>query len=67
VSTAAKLSEMTLDNMQFALNQVGVRGSGAGFETLDIPVTSAGSQPTYSASSSTGGRRTCRPAPRCAA
>lgn len=49
MSAAAKLSEMTLDNFQVALNQVGVAGSGDGFETLDIPVTSAGTQPTYAA------------------
>jgi hypothetical protein len=49
VSVAAKLSEITLDNINAALNQVGVIASGAGFRTLDIGVGSSATQPKYAA------------------
>lgn len=45
----AKMSEMTLDNLQTALNNIGITGSGSGYSTFDIPVGSASSQPSYAA------------------
>jgi len=49
MTVAAKLSEMTLANMNTALNSIGITNSGGGYETLEIPVTSAATQPTYAA------------------
>lgn len=49
MTVTAKLSEMTLTNLQTALNSIGTTGSGSGFSTLDIPVGSAATQPTYAA------------------
>lgn len=45
----AKLSEMTLANMNLALNQIAILGSGSGYATMDIPVGAASTQPTYAA------------------
>ena len=44
-----KMSELTLTNMSNALNQITQTGSGSGYATQDVTVTSAASQPTYSA------------------
>ncbi len=44
-----KLSEMTLANMNAAINSITTSGSGTGYATQDITVTSAATQPTYSA------------------
>lgn len=49
VSTAAKLAEMTLQNMNFALNQVGIIDTHTGYTTMDIPVGSSATQPKYAA------------------
>ena len=49
MSVAAKLSEVTLANLNTALNQIGQTSGGAGYSTLDIPVGSAATQPTYAA------------------
>ena len=45
----AKLSEVTLANLNTAMNSIGVTSGGTGYSTLDIPVGSAASQPTYAA------------------
>jgi hypothetical protein len=47
MTVTAKLSEMTLNNLQTALNNIGITSSGSGYETLEIPVTSSATQPTY--------------------
>ena len=44
-----KLSEVTLGNLTTALNSITSSGSGTGYSTTDITVTSAASQPTYAA------------------
>ena len=49
MTVAAKLAEVTLANLNTALNSIGTTGGGSGYSTLDIPVTSAASQPTYAA------------------
>jgi hypothetical protein len=49
MQVAAKLSEMTLSNMNLALNQIATVTAGSGYSTLDIPVGSSATQPTYSA------------------
>lgn len=49
MSVTAKLSEMTLANLTTALNSITSTGSGSGYTTADITVTSAASQPTYAA------------------
>jgi hypothetical protein len=46
---AAKLSELTLANINQALNQIATAGSGSGYNTLDIPVGSSATQPAYAA------------------
>ena len=49
MSVTAKLSELTLANMNFALNQVATIAVNTGYSTLDIPVGSSATQPTYAA------------------
>lgn len=49
LTVAAKLSEVTLNNLNVALNSIGQTSGGTGYSTLDIPVTSAATQPTYAA------------------
>jgi hypothetical protein len=49
MTVTSKLSEMTLANLQTSLNNIGTTGSGSGYATLDIPVSSAATQPTYAA------------------
>lgn len=49
ITVSAKLAEVTLANLNQSLNLIGITGSGSGFQTLEIPVTSAASQPTYAA------------------
>ena len=44
-----KMSELTLTNMSNALNQITSTGSGSGYATQDVTVTSDASQPTYAA------------------
>lgn len=44
-----KLSELTLNNLTYALNSITATGSGAGYITSDITVTSAATQPAYAA------------------
>ncbi|MEU8920295.1 hypothetical protein AB0D10_05065 [Kitasatospora sp. NPDC048545] len=49
MTVTAKLSEMTLGNLQTALNNIGTLATNSGYSTLDIPVTSASTQPSYAA------------------
>lgn len=49
MQVTAKLSEMTLTNLQTALNSIGTTTQGTGYETLDINAVSSGTQPTYAA------------------
>lgn len=44
-----KLAEMTLSNLNSVLNSISTTGSGSGYSTLDVPVGSAATQPTYAA------------------
>lgn len=47
MSVEAKLSEMTLENFQLAINQIGVQTSGAGYNVMEIPVGTSATQPKY--------------------
>ena len=44
-----KLSEVTLNNLTYALNSITTVGAGTGYSTEDITVTLSASQPTYAA------------------
>jgi hypothetical protein len=47
MTVTAKLSEVTLGNLNTAMNNIASVGSGAGYSTLDINVGSAATQPAY--------------------
>lgn len=47
MSVTAELAEVTQLNLSYALNQITSTGSGSGYATEDITVTSSASQPTY--------------------
>lgn len=49
MTVTAKLSEMTMENMAVALNQIATPSIGSGYQTLDIPVGQTSTQPTYAA------------------
>lgn len=49
MTVTTKLAEMTLTNLQTALNSIGTSSSGSGYSTLDIPVGSTSTQPSYAA------------------
>jgi hypothetical protein len=49
MTVTTKMSEMTFGNLNTALNNIATTGSGSGYTTLDIPVGSAATQPTYAA------------------
>jgi hypothetical protein len=49
MSVSAKLSEVTLANLNNALNSIGTTTTDSGYNTLDIPVTSVATQPSYAA------------------
>lgn len=49
MSVITKLSEITLGNLNTAMNSIATTGGGSGYSTLDIPVGSAATQPTYAA------------------
>ena len=49
MSATTKLSEMTFANLQVALNNIAIIGSGSGYQTAEIPVGSSATQPTYAA------------------
>ena len=46
-TVTTQLSEMTLTNMNLGMNSILSLGSGSGFATADLTVTSSASQPTY--------------------
>lgn len=48
-TVTTKLSEITLANLQTALNSIGTTASGTGYQTMDISVASSSTQPTYAA------------------
>jgi hypothetical protein len=47
MSVAAKLSEMTFANFQTAINNIGVTNVQSTYQTLEIPVLSSATQPSY--------------------
>lgn len=49
MQVTAKLSEMTLENFQTAINNIGILSTGTGYRTMEIPVGSAATQPQYAA------------------
>lgn len=49
MQVTAKLAEVTLANMNNVLNSIAITGSGSGYSTLDVPVGSAATQPSYAA------------------
>ena len=49
MTVTAKLSEMTLANLQASLNSIGTTATGTGYSTLDIPIGSSATQPSYAA------------------
>jgi hypothetical protein len=49
MTVTVKLAEMTLTNLQTSLNNIGTTSTGSGYQTLDIPVGSSATQPTYAA------------------
>lgn len=49
MSVTAKLAEITLENISYALNQLASPAAGSGYSTLDIPVGRSSTQPTYAA------------------
>ena len=49
IAVTATLSELTLGNLQTALNGIGTTTQGTGYETFDLPATYIASQPTYAA------------------
>lgn len=49
MTVTAKLSEITLSNINTALNNIASTSTGSGYETLDIPVGLTSTQPSYAA------------------
>ena len=49
MSITTKMSEITLTNLATVLNNITTTGGGSGYSTLDIPVGTASTQPTYAA------------------
>jgi hypothetical protein len=49
MTVTAKLSEMTLSNLNAALNNIATVSAQAGYTTMDIPVGSTSTQPSYAA------------------
>lgn len=47
MSVTTKMSEMTFANLQTSLNSIGVTNSGSGYSTLEVPVGTSATQPTY--------------------
>jgi hypothetical protein len=47
ITVATKMSEMTLANLNTAMNGIGITGSGSGYNTFDIPVGATSTQPSY--------------------
>lgn len=49
MTVTAKLSEMTYANLQTAINNIGITASGTGWQSMEIPVGTASTQPSYMA------------------
>jgi hypothetical protein len=49
MTVTTKMAELTLSNLTSAVNSITTSSSGSGYTTEDITVTSAATQPTYSA------------------
>lgn len=49
MTVTTKLSEVTLANLQTALNNIGTSATNTGYSTLDIPVGTSATQPSYAA------------------
>ena len=49
MQVSAKLAEVTLANLNTAINSLGLTSGGSGYSTLEIPVGSAATQPAYAA------------------
>lgn len=49
ITVATKMSELTLANLNFALNGIGLTGGGSGFSTFDVPATPQITQSQYAA------------------
>lgn len=49
MSVTVKLAEITLANLQTSLNSIGTTNTGSGYSTLEIPVGSSATQPSYAA------------------
>lgn len=49
MNVTTKLSEVTMTNLTTALNSITSTSSGSGYNTMDVTVTSAASQPSYAA------------------
>jgi hypothetical protein len=47
MQVTAKLAEVTLNNLNVAINQLGIMSSGSGYSTMEIPVGVTATQPTY--------------------
>ena len=47
MSVVTKMSELTLTNLNTAMNNIATIGGGSGYQTLDIPVGTASTQPSY--------------------
>lgn len=49
IKVTAKLSEMTLNNINQVLNSISSISQGTGYASMDVPVGSAATQPSYAA------------------
>jgi hypothetical protein len=47
MSVTTKMSELTLANLNTAMNNIGSTGGGSGYSTLDIQVGTSSTQPSY--------------------
>jgi hypothetical protein len=49
IKVSAKLAEMTLNNINQALNNIATVSQGAGYASMDLPVGTSATQPAYAA------------------
>lgn len=49
MTVTTKMSEITFANLQTSLNTIATTNSGSGYQTLEIPVGTSATQPTYAA------------------
>lgn len=47
MGVTTKMSELTLTNLNTAMNNIGATGGGSGYSTLDIQVGTSSTQPSY--------------------